>query len=203
MECKIDKCTNKIKTIKSMLCEKHYYRLRRTGVTDKRIPTEVVVGSIHKTKNYGSLEVVSYLNSRSVIVRFIKTNHLVTTHSCSITNGQVKDPFYPRVFGVGYNGIGKYSNSINGKATPAYTRWKDMLRRCYCKNTKHMQSSYKYVVVCDEWHDFQNFAPWFYRNNIDGFDLDKDFLSGENKIYSPSTCCFLSPKHNSMLRGIK
>lgn len=203
MKCKLEKCENKIKTVKSMLCEKHYSRLRRTGFTDKKIPKGFEAGAVYATKNHGSLEIVSYVNSRNVIVRFIKTNHLKVSHSCSVVDGKVKDPFYPRVFGIGYNGIGEYRNSEDGKATPAYTRWKDMLRRCYCKKTKHMQSAYKDVVVCEEWHDFQNFAEWFYKNCIDGFDLDKDFLSGENKVYSPSTCCFLSPKHNSMLRGIK
>ena len=103
------------------------------------------------------------------------------------------------MFGIGYNGIGEHKNSLEGRPTSAYSRWKDMLRRCYCNKTKNTQSAYSNVTVCDEWHDFQNFADWFYSNYIDGFDLDKDLLSGNVKIYSPETCCFLSPEHNSLL----
>ena len=100
MKCKLEKCENKIKTVKSMLCEKHYYRLRRTGFTDKKIPKGFEAGAVYATKNHGSLEIVSYVNSRNVIVRFIKTNHLKVSHSCSVVDGKVKDPFYPRVFRV-------------------------------------------------------------------------------------------------------
>tara|TARA_R110000822_G_scaffold254332_3_gene380642 strand:+ start:6576 stop:7337 length:762 start_codon:yes stop_codon:yes gene_type:complete len=199
MECKIKECTNKVKTIKSMLCEKHYSRFRRNGTTDKTTPTGFSTGDLHETRNHGTLEIINYVSHKRVIVRFIKTNHFEITHACSVKSGLVKDPFYPRVFGVGYNGIGEHKNSVEGKATSAYSRWKDMLRRCYCKKTLNTQSAYSNVTVCDEWHDFQNFATWFYSNYIDGFDLDKDLLSGDLKIYSPETCCFLSPEQNSLL----
>lgn len=70
----------------------------------------------------------------------------------------------------------------------------NMLKRCYSNNLEFI--SYRSCKVCEEWHNYQNFAKWYDENYIEGYELDKDLLQQDviNKIYSPETCCFL-PKH--------
>ena len=64
------------------------------------------------------------------------------------------------VLGIGYVGIGKFSRKAN---LSSYKMWYHMLERCYSKSYIETNSTYKDVVVCDEWHNFQNFAKWFER----------------------------------------
>jgi hypothetical protein len=49
--------------------------------------------------------------------------------------------------------------------------------------------------VCNEWHNFQNFAEWFCKNycdaSMDKWQLDKDIIVPGNRVYSPETCCFV------------
>ena len=60
--------------------------------------------------------------------------------------------------------------------------------------------TYQGCYVCSEWLVFSNFEKWFKENYKDGYELDKDLLSGkENKVYSPETCCFLPPRINKLL----
>lgn len=115
----------------------------------------------------------------------------------SVKNGAIKNPYYLSVFGVGYFGEGIFKSKINGKTTDAYRRWVSMLGRCY--NLKfHSHHTYKDTIVCEEWHNFQNFAKWFYKNCKEGFELDKDLLVETSKIYSPETCCFVPKEINRL-----
>lgn len=85
--------------------------------------------------------------------------------------------------------------------------WIGIMRRCYDIN---YPSYYVYggrgVIVCDEWHNFQNFKNWYisnYRFDLEdkgiNLQLDKDLLSKNVKIYSPNTCIFLPNKINRFL----
>jgi hypothetical protein len=77
-----------------------------------------------------------------------------------------------------------------------------MLERSYSKNIKDVQPSYKNVTVCEEWHNFQNFAQCFEENYnpeyMHGWHLDKDILVKGNKVYSPETCCFVPHEVNTL-----
>ena len=53
-------------------------------------------------------------------------------------------------------------------------------------------------TVDERWHNFQNFAEWYYDNYIEGYHLDKDILFKGNKIYSPETCCFVPQEINKL-----
>jgi hypothetical protein len=92
--------------------------------------------------------------------------------------------------------------TINGKSTPHYSRWRDMKTRCYNEKAQKRDVVYQNVIVCDEWHDFQVFAEWFEQNynpeTMKGWQLDKDILVKNNKIYSPDRCCFV-PKEINVL----
>jgi hypothetical protein len=103
---------------------------------------------------------------------------------------------YPTVCGVGYIGYGDYSVTENGKHTDSYTRWKNCLNRAY----KDRGKSYIDVSVCEEWHNYQNFAKWYDENYYEVKDeimcLDKDILIKNNKIYSPNSCIFVPNRIN-------
>lgn len=105
------------------------------------------------------------------------------------------------IYGVGYNSKGGYKTSINGKPTKAYRTWNSMMRRCYDLKSHDSQPAYSKYSVAECWHDYQVFADWFYRHPYSdmNYELDKDILFSGNKIYSPSTCCFLPRQLNGLL----
>ena len=79
-----------------------------------------------------------------------------------------------------------------------YAKWNDVKNRCYNKKV----SSYKIyggrgVVMCDEWrNDFKCFYNWCIENGWEeGMQIDKD-IKGDGLLYSPGTCCFVTPKKN-------
>lgn len=77
---------------------------------------------------------------------------------------------------------------------PFYTKWANMLRRCYGPN-----SDYEDCIVSEEWVSFSNFREWMKTKDWQGKHLDKD-LFGENK-YSPETCVFISNEMNSFIKS--
>lgn len=83
---------------------------------------------------------------------------------------------------------------------PYYAKWKQMLQRCYCSK----QLCYKDCVVCEEWKYLSTFKGWVDAQPERDWEvkvLDKDILSGESKIYSPSTCIFVESITNLFING--
>ena len=79
-----------------------------------------------------------------------------------------------------------------------YNKWAAMLKRCSeIYHISHL--TYKDCYVCDEWLTFSNFKSWMETQDWEGKDLDKDLLIYSNKMYSPNTCCFISPVINKFL----
>jgi hypothetical protein len=118
--------------------------------------------------------------------------------STGIDRKNLKDPYVRTIYDFGYIGVGEhFTHFPGGNKTEAYLSWKGMINRVCGKNQK---SCYNSVSICDEWSCFQNFADWFNTSNFKkGWCLDKDLLSVSNKIYSPSTCCFLPYELNSFI----
>ena len=116
--------------------------------------------------------------------------------------GNIKCPYERRYFGVGYLGEGKYKTRENGKNTRVYDTWKGMLQRCYSNKSHERNPTYLGCKISEEFHNFQNFAEWFYNNyyEIEGeqMHLDKDILYKHNKVYSPNTCIFVPQRINSL-----
>ena len=108
----------------------------------------------------------------------------------------IKCPYEPRYYNKAFDGCGVY-NYKNDKRAHDY--WCYMIRRCY-EHEKNLR--YEDCEVCEEWHNFQNFAKWFYENyyEIEGekMGLDKDILHKNNKVYSPSTCIFTPSRINTL-----
>lgn len=114
----------------------------------------------------------------------------------SILSGKVTHPNDTTCYGIGYQGIGEYS-SKNQKV--AHYKWTSMLKRCY--SGLHEYRTYSSTTVRKDWLNFQVFCKWFLANNIDGYDLDKDFKCialGLNE-YSEETCIFIPHKTNTAL----
>lgn len=103
------------------------------------------------------------------------------------------------VRGVGIYTKGKYSFGTKNNPTKVYSVWVSMLNRCYSTNFLSKNETYKGCSVVEEWHNFQNFAIWFEQNYIEGYQLDKDLLIKNNKIYGPNTCCFIPQEVNLLL----
>lgn len=80
-----------------------------------------------------------------------------------------------------------------------YKVWYDMNRRCNDLSNKYYGA--KGVKVCQEWTEYQTFANWAINNGYKkGLQLDKD-TRGNGLLYSPGTCCFLTPLQNSNNRS--
>lgn len=112
-----------------------------------------------------------------------------------------KNLLKPSVCGVGFIGVGKHTPSSNGSHSAAYEAWKGMLKRCYSRKFLETRPTYQGCTVCEEWHNFQNFAEWFesQEHYSKGYQLDKDLLVDGNKVYSPSTCVLVPIQLNNLL----
>lgn len=159
-------------------------------------------GDEFKSLNYGIFCIVDNKRWDNVLIRFPSGYEGAVTRQQVIT-GAVKDYFKRSYYGVGYIGGKKYKTKSNGKNTTCYNRWKNMLARCYDFETKKGRPSYDGCTVCGDWHNYQNYASWFYQNFISGFDVDKDIEINGNRVYSPKTCRFVSHKDNSIKANCK
>ncbi|UTQ79861.1 DNA-binding domain protein [Vibrio phage vB_VnaS-L3] len=167
-----------------------------------KIKRSVIVGSVWESKNCGSFEVLHYRNNQDVLVRFLLTGFEVNTSADQVRRGLVKDKLKPSAYGVGFNGVGDFKQYINNKRTKASTAWTAMLQRCYSDKLHARCPTYADCTVCSEWHNFQNFAKWFYENypnDGSSYELDKDLKVIGNKVYSPETCMFVSSGVNNFI----
>lgn len=150
------------------------------------------------------MRIIRYDNANNIIVEFQdEYKAKVHTKYCHFVNGQVKNPYHLSICNIGYIGMGKYKSiDEDGKKTKAYIIWSNMLRRCYDPYIINKHITYKDCIVCNEWHNFQNFAEWYENNYYEVLDekmhLDKDILIKGNKIYSPETCMFVPQRINTL-----
>lgn len=151
-------------------------------------------GMKFKSKNDGFFYITEDRGWSDVSIIFESGYESKATRN-QIKEGKVKDRFKRNYYGIGFIGGTKYKTK--GKNSMAYHRWRHMLARCYDKDTQSKMKTYIGCSVCDEWHNYQNYADWFYSNMIEGFDVDKDILIDGNRIYSPSTCKLVSHQENT------
>lgn len=113
------------------------------------------------------------------------------------------------VYGVGINDAGYdvqkfetigYAGGKQKKkrvwVCPYYSRWVDMLKRCYSAKLQDRCPTYKDSTVSDEWLTFSVFKGWMEKQNWKGNQLDKDLLFEGNKLYSAETCVFVTQTVN-------
>lgn len=159
------------------------------------------------TNKYGQFEIANYISSRKVLIRWIdQYSHEAWTTSSNILKGNVKNPYFPSVYGVGFVGTGIYRCQDNiGMLTREYRTWSRMLERCYSKNSKTNHPSYSEITVTLSWHNFQVFAKWFCDHPFYecDYELDKDILVKGNKVYGPDTCTLVPKRINTLLLSCK
>ena len=90
---------------------------------------------------------------------------------------------------------------IHGKhlMCPYYKVWTSMLTRCYSEAYHKTHPTYLGCSVYEEWLTFSNFKSWMEKQNWKNKELDKDLIIRGNKVYSPSTCIFVTSAINNLL----
>lgn len=86
---------------------------------------------------------------------------------------------------------------------PFYSKWRDMITRCYSKKYQDRKPTYSRCTVCEEWLLFSSFKGWMKSKAWEGKCLDKDLLAPNNKMYSPENCVFISNNLNTAIAPIK
>ena len=88
------------------------------------------VGRKFKTNEGYEIEIVEKVDKKRRRIRF-ENGCEVIVFIHHIKTGKIKNPYHPSVYGAGYFGVGDYKARIDGKRTPEYGVWKNMLNRCY------------------------------------------------------------------------
>jgi hypothetical protein len=146
-------------------------------------------------------EVVEYNRADSVKVVFKKTGYELVTCAINLVNGEdFKDPYHPAKFGVGYCGT-KYPCETKRQ----YHLWSGMLQRCYASDYSIINYAYRDVFVEDFLHSYENFYEFV--TSLKGFhlgyEMDKDLLIKNNKLYSRESICFIPKIINTAIQGGK
>lgn len=159
------------------------------------------VGEVYNTNQGYKITIIEYFGSTNISVKFNDEEGTVRRGLSfkEIKDGKVSNPNRKSTLGIGYVGQGKYKPKTNNKMSPAYTTWDGMIRRCYDPKSSRY-NSYKDVEICEEWHNFQNFAKWFEENKVDGWQIDKDLVGGDRRVYSPEVCRFIPPELNAIFK---
>lgn len=151
------------------------------------------------------MRIVDYVNASNITIEF-QDKHKAKI-KCTYVNykrGQVKNPFFPSVLGVGY--IGNTPDKKSLKKNKIYICWSDMLERCYGKTKNFKNDTYRNrVTICEEWLCYSNFSNWIRSQEnyqfLDGscsWALDKDILIKNNTMYAPDKCCIVPSYINGL-----
>lgn len=169
----------------------------------KRTMKTIQLGDVFPTRQGGFVTVVNIVNNCNITVKHndrYEYTHVV--YLGNLNKSEVKSPYYPNVYGVGYIGLGPYMSRINNRMTKEYQLWADMLKRCYSVEHQIAQPTYIGCAVHPCWHNFQNFADWYHSHPDCGkeYHLDKDILYYNNKIYGPDTCTLVPFAINNLFK---
>lgn len=164
------------------------------------------IGKKFYNKHDEYCEIIEYIDCRNIRVRF-NNGYIKTTGWSELNGGYFNNPYTKTVFGLGYIGEGEYFpvSRDTYKSTPEYNHWNGMMKRCYSENQLKIRPQYEDCTVCEEWHNFQNFAQWYNENlwNNKCTVLDKDILIKGNKVYSPKTCVLVNNELNVLFINSK
>jgi len=146
------------------------------------------------------MKIIEYIDAKNIIVEF-EDGYVVKSEYGVFKKGQIKSAYDKSIYGIGYLGEGRYTENISVRYDKIYKKWRGMLERCYGNKTK-INTTYIDCFVCDEWHNYQNFAKWYeeniYQINDEIMELDKDILYKGNKIYNPESCIFVPHNINCL-----
>ena len=163
------------------------------------------IGETNINKEGLNMKIIDYIRVDNIIVQFDDMT-IVNTKYSDFKSGSTSNKNNPSVRGIGYVGYGDYKVFDNNGSASIYYSWKSMINRCYDSDTQSKHPTYIGCEVCNEWHNFQNYAKWYEENyySVDNekMHLDKDILYINNKIYSPEKCIFVPSYINSIFRGM-
>jgi hypothetical protein len=179
------------------------------GTDNKRCKDRT--GETHINTQNLLFTITEYFNANNCTIQFEDGTIVNNRTYRFILKGQVSNPNNPSIHGVGFIGEGIFKSTFKfegvKKSTVHYEKWCSILERGCCEILKKRQPSYKNVTVCEEWHNFQNFAQWFEENynpeTMQGWHIDKDILKKGNRIYSPETCCLVPNDINALFKKAK
>ena len=164
---------------------------------------KVLVGQVRNTNEGGSFTVIEFHSAKNVIIRHNDEHgHVAKVSSDQVRNGNIRNPFYPTLYGVAYMGVGKHKAKIKGKHVQQYSIWTGAVCRCYCPVRLAKRPSYNGCTLSKEFLCYQNFAEWYTTHESYGlgYELDKDLLVKGNKVYSAETCTMLPREINLAIR---
>lgn len=161
------------------------------------------LNEIGYNNNGERMTIVRYGNATDIDIQFDDGTIVEHREYGHFKKGQIENPFFSSVCGVGCIGIGEFkSRDENGKKTKCYTTWKGMHERCYDPKCQEKHPTYKGCRVCKEWNNYQKFAKWdnenYYEVGNERMALDKDILCKGNKVYSPETCVYVPQSINTL-----
>lgn len=156
-------------------------------------------GDILETKFHGLLQILEYKDSKNVVGKFLSTGYTVTGRADSFRKGYVRDRLAKTICGAGF--LGMEDHSTHPEYVNIYQRWRNMIVRCNQSQETAYRPSYLGCTICPEWHDLSKFFNWCITHpqwNSGKWELDKDILVKGNKVYSPTTCCFVPTEVNNL-----
>lgn len=163
-----------------------------------------LAGEEFKTNQGCECVVLEYNGAFDVLVQFKDDfGHCKRVSTGDLRRGEVANPFFRSVFGIGYFGIDKNSPLGYKSGTREYMFWKGIMERCYSPASHLRSPTYVGCLVDERWHNFQNFAEWCQSQigfSEKGWQLDKDLLGGitAGKVYSPDVCVFVPQEINTL-----
>ena len=149
------------------------------------------------------MKIVEYKRYDDMVVEF-QDEHKAKVHTTygNFKRSQVRNPYDKTVYGVGYLGEGKYKVYIDqDHLEPVYNVWRTLLGRVCTEKHREQFPAYADCEVCEEWHNFQNFARWFHENYFEcdcRLHVDKDIIKPGNRIYCPEFCLLVPQKLNAL-----
>jgi len=155
-------------------------------------------GTQFQTKFSGVCTIIKYENVRNIYVMF-EDGTVTKVSGGNLCSGSISNPNRPTVFGFGINDAG-----LEDSTDKRYVLWSSIIRRSYSKVYHENKPSYKDVRVSEDWRRLSNFIkdienlPNFDLALSENWELDKDLLGGDQKLYSKETCCFLPRELNTL-----
>lgn len=206
-DCKIIEKTDNSYKLQCLYCNKEmnltYNEIRRRQIDFCKCHNEFANnrnGEIWVNSNNETLKIIDYKNAHNVLIEFQDDyKERIWTSYGNIKKGCVKNPRELIKYG-GYHGI-SHTTVANGHKK-CFSTWNKMLQRANDVSYQTKHPTYVSCKVCDDWYCYANFEKWYdenyYELGEELMNLDKDILIKGNKLYSPSTCIFVSQRINKL-----
>ena len=105
------------------------------------------------------------------------------------------------VFGIGY--LGCSDADANRTDNYIYSKWANMMQRCYDEETHKSKPYYALCTAEIEFQNFSNYREWHKENAMGDrkVDLDKDVLIRGNTVYGSETCTLIPHFTNTIFEN--